>query len=148
MHGKEEMPTPDFVLRRRSDANGDSQHLVSSTSADVPIFQWTIDTGAAKHLTGGSSELQNLRPFEGTSNLQVGNGGVLPVTHTGDATLNLGHLMIGLKDVQLFPESKFNLLSVSQVTSDYPFYFEFSATGYMLKGQDHKTSYSLREETR
>lgn len=36
----------------------------------------------------------------------------------------------------LVPEMKKNLLSVSQFTSDYPFNFEFSATGFVIKDRN------------
>ncbi|KAI8523278.1 hypothetical protein RHMOL_Rhmol13G0060800 [Rhododendron molle] len=114
------------------------QVLVSST-ADVPIVEWLIDTGASDHNTADSRKLHNLRPYKGNNKgVRVANGDLLPISHIGDATINLGHRTILLKNVLVVPEIKQNVFSVSKFTSDYPCNFEFSATSFMIKDRTTK----------
>lgn len=67
----------------------------------------------------------NLRPYHGSDSIMVGNGDLLPISHVGEGVITNGDINIPLKNVLLVPNIRKSLLSVSQLTSDYPCYFEF-----------------------
>lgn len=62
----------------------------------------------------------------------VGNGQTLPITHIGQATIGTGVSSIKINDVLLVPDIKKNLLSVSKLTTDFPFTFEFDGLGFVI----------------
>lgn len=66
----------------------------------------------------------------------VGNGESIKITHVGSTSLNVGNTQLALDNVLVVPEIKKNLLSVSQLTSDHPYIFEFSSTGFVIKNRD------------
>lgn len=86
-------------------------------------------------MTGNRDKLFNLTSYTGRDYVMVGNGEKLKITHIGDAQLPAKHNDILLHDVLLVPDIKKNLLSVSQLTSDLPCYFEFTSDGFVVKEQ-------------
>lgn len=70
--------------------------------------------------------LHNLKPYVGSDHVLIGNGDFLQITHTGDTTIGSGSSCIKLSNVLLVPDLEKNLLSISQLTMDYPINCEFS----------------------
>lgn len=84
-------------------------------------------------MTATTSTLSSLTPLEGTMQIMVGNGDLLPVTHVGEGSLPTSFGSLPLKDVLVAPHLKKNLLSVSKLTADYPCYFVFNNDGFLVK---------------
>ncbi|KAG7966996.1 hypothetical protein I3843_08G077300 [Carya illinoinensis] len=95
--------------------------------------EWTADTGASAHMTGNSGMLSNLRQYLGHDAVLIGDGSLHTITHIGDTIIQSGHSFIKLKDVLLVPDLAKNLLSISQLTSDYPYNCDFSGVGFSIK---------------
>ncbi|KAK9229716.1 hypothetical protein WN944_022680 [Citrus x changshan-huyou] len=66
----------------------------------------------------------------------VGNGHKLKITHIGDTVLHTDKNSVKLKNVLVVPEIKKNLLSVSQLTTDFPYMFEFTANDFVIKNKE------------
>jgi hypothetical protein len=45
---------------------------------------WLIDSTASNHMTKSSDTLCNVRPYHGSSHIQVANGSHLPINEVGD----------------------------------------------------------------
>lgn len=96
---------------------------------------WYPDTGPSFHMTSDASNLKNLKPYFGNDTIMVGNGTQLSISHIRDAQLSFGSTSIDVPDALLITEIKKSLLSVSQLTSEFPCTFEFSADGFAIKKQ-------------
>ncbi|XP_020679061.1 uncharacterized protein LOC110097154 [Dendrobium catenatum] len=57
-------------------------------SADAPSSDdWFLDTGATSHLTSNLQHLQTPQTYTGSSQIQVGNGQLLPIANSGQGLL-------------------------------------------------------------
>ena len=56
-----------------------------------------VDSGAMAHMTNQGDKLKLLRLYFGTDHILVGNELTLPITHTGNASLNTPHGKLALK---------------------------------------------------
>jgi hypothetical protein len=77
--------------------------------------------------------LHSLRPSASSSQIVVGNGGLLPITHTGTGSLVTSSTPLALRNVLLSPSLIKNLLSVRQLTRENPVSVEFDAFGFSVK---------------
>ena len=77
--------------------------------------------------------------------VMVGNGNLLKISHIRDGILNHGDTFIPLNNVLLVPNIKKSLLSVSQLTSDFPCYFEFNKSQFAIKDLMTKKGPSVGE---
>jgi hypothetical protein len=79
-----------------------------------PTNEWYMDTGAETHMTSNSGNLctSQLPSFSTPFNIVVGNGSLLPVTHTGSATLPAICGPLHLNNVLVSPHLIKNLISV------------------------------------
>ncbi|KAK2970476.1 hypothetical protein RJ640_028565 [Escallonia rubra] len=99
--------------------------LAAMHVTDSQDFEWFSDTGATAHITEDPGKLSNLVRYQGSDSVMVGNGNKLHISHIGDEKIKSGHSVIPLKDVLVVPHIQKSLLSVSQLTNDYPCSFEF-----------------------
>ncbi|KAK4481427.1 hypothetical protein RD792_012318 [Penstemon davidsonii] len=100
---------------------------------------WFPDTGATSHMTSNVGKLTSLTPYHGTDKVYVGNGALLDISHIGTASIPLGNKSLKLKNVLVVPEIKKDLLSISQLTSEYPYTVEFSSSGFVIKDRNTRT---------
>jgi hypothetical protein len=49
---------------------------------------WYPDTGALNHMTSTSGNLNSIRSYLGNEKILVGNGTIIPITKTGNTSLN------------------------------------------------------------
>ena len=85
-------------------------------------------------MTNDSGILSNVCSYHGNKCVVVGNGATLEISHTGDAVLPLkSGFDLTLQDVLIIPHIHKNLLSISQLTTDYPCICEFSSIGFLIK---------------
>lgn len=75
----------------------------------------------------------------------VGNGDSLSITHVGTGYIGDKSCTVPLQNVLVVPEIKKSLLSVHQLTNDYPCYFVFRGSQFYLK--DVKTNQILLSGT-
>ena len=89
-------------------------------------YNWYPDTGATNHLTSDLSNL-NLQSEEyvGTSQIHVGNGAGLAITHIGSSSLPSSSKSFTLQNVLHVPHITKILISVSQFTKDNDCFLEF-----------------------
>jgi histone deacetylase 1/2 len=92
-----------------------------------------LDTGAPAHMFSNPGNLHSLRPSHSSSQIVVGNGGLLPITHLGTGSLITTSSPLQLRNVLLSPSLIKNLLSVRQLTRDNPVTVEFDAFGFSVK---------------
>ncbi|KAK2981324.1 hypothetical protein RJ640_007025 [Escallonia rubra] len=114
-----------------------------SESQDAKCFP---DSGATSHVTDDSGKLTNLIPYHGSETVMAGNGDNLAISRIENGVISTKSCNIPLKDVLVVPDIKKNLLFVSQLTQDYPCYFEFAKYGFSIK--DQKTNQVLALGTR
>lgn len=103
--------------------------------------EWTSDTGASANMTSHEGILINLCPYTGYDHVLIGNGDFLHIKHVGDIFIGYGDHRIILHDVIPVLQLERNLLSIEQLTSDYPLYCEFTNSGFVIK--DRVTSQVL-----
>ena len=94
------------------------------------------DTGATQHMTSDNGKLIDCKPYFGSDKIMVGNGQKLNITHTGNTILHTGKNVVKLENVLVVPDIKKNLISVSQLTSDLPYLFEFTENGFVIKNRE------------
>ena len=104
-------------------------------------YNWYPDTGATNHLTSDLSNL-NLQSEEyvGTSQIHVGNGAVLAITHIGSSSLPSSSKSFTLQNVLHVPHITKNLISVSQFTKDNDCFLNFIRTFFVSRIELQDTS--------
>jgi histone deacetylase 1/2 len=84
-------------------------------------------------MTGQPSMLSNIREYYGTNYVIIGNGSSLPILGIGDTFVKQRNTALPLKNVLFVPNLKKNLLSVSQLTTQFPVNCEFSDVDFCVK---------------
>jgi hypothetical protein len=109
--------------------------------------EWLPDTGVTAHITDDPGILSDIKPYVGSDSVMVGNGHQLPITHTGNAHIFPTDSPLSLNNVLIVLDIKNKLLSVSQLTCDYPCYFLFDNHGFVIKDlQTHQVLASGSKE--
>lgn len=92
-----------------------------------------LDTGASAHMFNNPGNLRSIHPTSSSSQIVVGNGNLLPITHTGTGSIITSTSPIELRNVLLSPSLIKNLLSVRQLTRENPVSVEFDSFGFSIK---------------
>jgi len=100
--------------------------------------EWVTDSAATAHITNSPRHLQQTKSYAGSDSVMVGNGNFLPITHTGSTSLVSTSGKLHLKDVLVCPLITKSLLSVSKVTKDYPYIFEFDCDEVRVRDKGTK----------
>lgn len=98
--------------------------------------EWTTDTGASNHMTGKPGILSNIRKYSGTDSVIIGDGSSMPILAIGDSCVKQKSSVLPLNDVLLVPNLTKNLLSVSQLTKQYPVNCEFTNVDFYVKKRE------------
>ena len=77
--------------------------------------------------------LTNVHKYNGTDSIIIGDGSSLPITYIGNSSIKQKNNVLPLNDVLLVPNLKKNLLSVSQLISQFPVNCEFSNVNFCVK---------------
>lgn len=77
--------------------------------------------------------LQNLRQYFEIDVVIVGDSSTHTIIHICDTYLNYGINKIKLQDALLVLALAKNLLSIGQLTTDYPYNCEFYSVGFIIK---------------
>ena len=84
---------------------------------------WIVDTGASDHICHNEDLFFNIRVLTKSSMVTLPNGKRMTVTHA--STIIVNHTL-ALYGVLYIPNFKYNLLSVSKLTSQYNYYVIFT----------------------
>jgi hypothetical protein len=99
-------------------------NLASAHSASDS--QWYPDTGSNVHLTNELSNLNmHAEDYTSSDHIQVGNGQVLNILHSGHGTLPGPSNNFHLLSLLHVPQIQKNLISVNQFTRDNHVFIEF-----------------------
>lgn len=79
-----------------------------------------LDSGATNHVTSDLTNLSSFYAYEGTDNLQIGNGEGLPISNIGFSTFKISNHTIRLNNILHVPTFSKNLISLSQLLIDNP----------------------------
>ncbi|PKU77483.1 Retrovirus-related Pol polyprotein from transposon TNT 1-94 [Dendrobium catenatum] len=94
---------------------------------------WFLDSGATEHLTANPTQLQNIQPYNGNSQVQVGNGQQLSIAHTGQGLLPTPSRKLQLSNILHVPHLSHNLLSIHKLTNDNSCFVLLDANGFAIK---------------
>ena len=108
--------------------NEDLPQVLAALTMDISIadIEWTIDIGALNHMIAHSGMSQNLKKYAGHDSVFIGDGAPLKIEAVGDILVSDGKNELFLRDVLHVPKLTRNLLSMSQLTTQYPFNCEFT----------------------
>ncbi|GKV35758.1 hypothetical protein SLEP1_g43978 [Rubroshorea leprosula] len=107
--------------------------LRATTFPTAPDSKWYIDSGANTHVSSALGNLSHSSPYSGSEFIQVGNGQLLPVTHSGNTVLSSSSHSFKLNNVLVSPYLHKNLISVRQFTKDNNCSVEFDSSGSSVK---------------
>ena len=102
---------------------------------------WYADSGATSHVTTELGNLSMKSDYHGESNLTVGNGNKLPITHIDHTKIPSLSSHLYLRNILLVPQIKKSLLSVSRLTGDN----KISLQCLLGEGQGKPSGGSTRE---
>ncbi|KAL4580085.1 hypothetical protein LXL04_016262 [Taraxacum kok-saghyz] len=128
----------DFPSRRPNPRSSTSrqanfaQHQSASQTVDP---SWYLDSGATDHVTSDLQKLHLATEYQGSDQLQVGNGNNLSISHIGSTSLH----SLKLPSVLVVPQITKNLLSISRLTSDNDIYLNFRRTHCDVKNLQGRT---------
>lgn len=130
-------------MPKRSAQHNEIPQALAALTLDNTITEteWTSDTGASNHMTGKLGMLTNIRETCGTDHVIIGDGSSLPITGIGDSCIKQTNTTLPLHNVLLVPNLTKNLLSVSQLTTQFPVNCEFSNVDFCVK--ERKTGQPL-----
>jgi histone deacetylase 1/2 len=118
-HGEEEQPS----------AN------VAGTSSGYQVDpNWYSDTGATDHITSDLDRLSFRERYNGTDNVQVGNGAGLHIEHIGQSSVNTSaEKPLALRNVLHVPKITKNLISTHRLTNDNDVSVEYFPSFFVVK---------------
>lgn len=90
---------------------------------NADISYWLLDSGVPSHMTRHLSLFDSFTVYHYSDVVLVKNGKQLPIEHIGTITLHTSHGAVILNNVLHVSCLKQNLLSISQLTSDYNYVF-------------------------
>lgn len=112
-------------------------HSGPSTSSQVSgqNSEWFVDSGATHHITSHLGNLNLASPYQGKSQLIVGNGSPVPIRNIGSMELPTlqKYKSVALNKVLHIPDITKNLLSISQFLKDNHAIIEFHADSCLIK---------------
>ncbi|XP_015160969.1 uncharacterized protein [Solanum tuberosum] len=102
-----------FVSNHHSDAN-----------------PWILDSGATHHVT---TESDNLEEYTGNEEVSMGDGKIIPITHTGFTQIKASNSNFMLSNTLCAPAIKKNLISVAKFCTDNLNSIEFFPQSFLVK---------------
>ena len=87
-------------------------------------------------MTGEPGMLTEIHEYLGSDVVIIGDGSSIPITGAGTSSIEQKNIKLPLYDVLLVPELEKNLLSVSQLTSQYPVNCDFFDVNFCIKDRE------------
>ncbi|KAH0767910.1 hypothetical protein KY285_003781 [Solanum tuberosum] len=112
-----------------------SQALTATNLQNTTDDTLYVDSAASSHMTHNSGILTDLKHYNGTDKIIIGNGSKLAITHVG----NISRSGLKLKEVLVVPKINKNLLSVSKLAKDNCCTLEFDETNFVVKEKKTRT---------
>ncbi|XVE76327.1 hypothetical protein DITRI_Ditri12bG0163200 [Diplodiscus trichospermus] len=125
-------------LPKKSTHNEEIPQALAARTLDNTIAdtEWTSDTRASNHMTGKPGMLFNIRRYSGSDSVLIADGSSLPITEIGDTNIKQNEAILPLQNVLLVPDLTKNLLSMSQLTTQFPVNCEFSDVDFRVKKRE------------
>ncbi|KAL2932887.1 Retrovirus-related Pol polyprotein from transposon RE1 [Bienertia sinuspersici] len=89
--------------------------MMECNMAQTKAEDWIIDTGATHHMTGNLQFLSHVKPTSNDLKINLPNGGLSMVSHSGRAHLKNG---MTLSNVMYVPSFRHNLLSAKKLAQE------------------------------
>ena len=126
-----------WVSKKPTQSDDIPQALAALTLDNtIAETKWTSDTGASNHMTGKASILSNIQQYSGTYSVLIVDGSSLLIHGIGDTFIKQKNITLPLHDVLLVPDLTKKLLSISQLTKQFPINCEFSNSDFCVKEQE------------
>jgi Reverse transcriptase (RNA-dependent DNA polymerase)/GAG-pre-integrase domain/gag-polypeptide of LTR copia-type len=109
-----------------------AQALLAAPSASASAG-WYLDSGATHHVTADINNLSSFLPYNGTDQLQVGNGMTLSICNLGSGLLQTATRPLFLNHVLHVPAIRKNLISLSKLILDNDILIEFQFSTCIIK---------------
>lgn len=107
--------------------------------------EWILDSGATNHVTSDVNNLSSFYVYEGTDNLQIGNGEGLPISNIGFSSFKVSNHTIHLHNILHVPNFSKNLISLSQLLLDNPhLIIEFTSCFCVFKDPLMRTTLQVK----
>ncbi|GAA0155233.1 hypothetical protein LIER_13004 [Lithospermum erythrorhizon] len=101
--------------------------------------------GATAHMIDNASLLSNLTPYIGSSNVMVGSGALLSITHIGSSIIKTPIATLHLKNVLLVVSLTKNLISIQKLCEDNHCLTKFSS--FLFHVKDLRTKRTMLTST-
>ena len=98
--------------------------------------QWYPDSGATHHITNDVQSLTDPALYQGTDQLQIGNGSGLIIHSTGSSSLITRSHPLKLVNILHVPEIRKKLLSIYRLTNDNSVFIEFHSNYCVVKDEE------------
>ncbi|KAG8491452.1 hypothetical protein CXB51_014834 [Gossypium anomalum] len=112
-----------------------------STTISSMAKVWYPDSGATNHITPDMANLTIASPYTGPSQVSMGNGDPVSISHIGSSNFMAGSRLLRLQTILHVPTVCKNLMSVGQFGQDNAVYFEFHP--YLCFVKDIQTKKTL-----
>jgi gag-polypeptide of LTR copia-type len=127
--------TPHVFVTSTSGVSSQDHQVLGVEPTATPSLQWFLDSCASTHVTSDLNCLSSSEIYNGTDQVQIGNGAGLSISHTGTAYLKTSGQSLILTNVLYVPTITKNLLSISQLIRDNVVLVQFSPTSCFIKDQ-------------
>lgn len=102
------------------------------TSTDTNSIEWYIDFSSTNHLTRNIYHLQNVVQYQGSKQIQVGNGMPLLISYTGQGILPTPNCKLLLSKLFHALKLSHNLIYVPNLITDNNCIISFDSFGYRI----------------
>jgi hypothetical protein len=106
--------------------------LNNAASAST-VGEWVMDSGATAHMASDPGMLHSLHEPTPFSQVTVGNGSTLPISHIGHTSIPASAHNLLLSNVLVVPHLVKNLISIRRFTIDNFCSIEFDPFGFSIK---------------
>jgi hypothetical protein len=115
-----------------------SSVAVATTHSYKADSNWYSDTGATDHITSDLDRLAVRECYNGSDQVQVGNGAGLRILHTGHSLINTATRPLVLRNILHVPNIFKHLLSVHKFSHDNDVFFEYHSWHCSLKDRQSR----------
>ena len=123
-----------WVSKKPTQSDDIPQALAALTLDNtITETEWTSNTEASNHMTCKANILSNIQQYSGTDSVLIGDGSSLPIHGIGDTFIKQKNITLPLHNVLLVPNLTKKLLSISQLTKQFPINCEFSNVDFCVK---------------
>lgn len=123
---------PTFVINSDGKNQGITAQANATLLSDSPNTTWVLDSGASHQVTPDIANLFLHSPYDGTTELIVGDCKGLHISHIGSITLKVNSKSSVLNNILHTPSSR-NIIYISQFCYDNNAFIEFLSIFFFMK---------------